>query len=103
MYTMLDSIVKREDLGVVIKKQCGDCAYKCSNNLHYFANSKLLTLYSQVCTFFIGGEVICWFSAWLYMHVSSYHECMCDLLVLNVQIACKLWSPTSPVPGFNKS
>ena len=28
MYTMLDSIVKREDLGIVIKKQCGDCAYK---------------------------------------------------------------------------
>ena len=35
MYTMLDSIVKREDLGVVIKKQCGDCAYKYSN---HFAN-----------------------------------------------------------------
>ena len=28
MYTMLDSIVKREDLGVEKKKQCGDCAYK---------------------------------------------------------------------------
>ena len=38
MYTMLDSIVKREDLGVVIKKQCGDCAYKYSNYLHHFAN-----------------------------------------------------------------
>ena len=53
MYTMLDSIVKREDLGVVIKKQCGDCAYKYSNNLHHFvqiitAQHKLLTLYSQV-------------------------------------------------------
>ena len=35
MYTMLDSI---ESLRVVIKKQCGDCAYKYSNNLHHFAN-----------------------------------------------------------------
>ena len=47
--------------------------------------------------------MICWFSAWLYMQVSSYHGYMCDLLVLNVQIECILWSPTSPVPGFNNS
>ena len=37
MYTMLDPIVKRGDL-VVIKKQCGDCAYKYNNSLHHFAN-----------------------------------------------------------------
>ena len=47
--------------------------------------------------------MICWFSAWLHMHVSSYHGYMCDLLALNVQIACILWSPTSLVPGFNNS
>ena len=41
MYTMLDSIVKREDLGVVIKKQCG--TYKYSNNLHPFANYNCAT------------------------------------------------------------
>ena len=73
------------------------------------AQHKLLTLYSQVHSRFAhfllhGGEVICWFSAWLHMHVSNYHGYMCDLLVLNVQIiACILWSPTSLVPGFNNS